>query len=411
MRELPTGLVTWAMMPGPSIVLDAVRQRARRGHATENGVLRVALTGDQRREVARLLGTPWDISGRPVRLQNLAAALAEHGLTIRMFVESLDGGPVVNERQVRADQRAIADTERAAAVAMLADVGVNPVDAETWLADPGLPRPGSGDLRLLTEQASQVWRRLPGPSQPRIRLAHLAATVRHNAHALDYREELGRAVSRLIAVTRQLPRPLNAGRDWRRAWAAAGVLCDTVSSRVLILNLPLHGPAPAAHWSAATPGEPLWLTLRSISGPWSISTGTNVFVCENPNVLEAAADELGPRCPPLICTDGIPSIAALDLIAALAANGCPIAVRADIDDAGFVVVEQVRSVAPAAKTWRFDAVTYASQLGLTRIALDNERGQLQQLREIYAQHRIPVHEEAVLDQLINDLAAAVPTDC
>ncbi|MEN3304054.1 MAG: hypothetical protein V7603_256 [Micromonosporaceae bacterium] len=411
MRDLPAGLVTWARMAGPSIVLDAVRQRARRGQATESGVLRVALTGEQRREVARLLGTPWDISGYPVRLQNLGAALDEHGLTVRTFVESLDGRPVVNERQIRANQRAAAAAERAAATAVLAEIGVNPVDAEAWLADPSLPRPGSGDLRLLTEQASQVWCRLPEPGQPRIRLAQLAATVRHNAHALDYREELGRAVSRLIAVTRQLPRPLSAGRDWRRAWAAAGVLCDAVSSRVLIVNLPLRGTAPAARWSCAAPGEPLWLTLRSISGRWSIPAGTTVFVCENPNVLEAAADELGPRCPPLICTDGIPSIAALDLIAALAANGCPIAVRADIDDAGFVVVEQVRSVAPAAKTWRFDAVTYASQLGLPTIALDNERGQLRQLREIYAQHRIPVHEEAVLDQLIGDLAAVAPADC
>lgn len=169
--------------------LDIGRQRARRGQATESGVLRVALTGEQRREVARLLGTAWDISGRPSVSKGLAAALDEHGLTVRAFVESLDGRPVVNERQVRSNQRVAADTERAAATALLAEIGVNPVDAETWLADPGLPRPGSGDLRPLTEQASQVWRRLPEPGQPRIRLAKLAAAGRHNAHALDYRQE------------------------------------------------------------------------------------------------------------------------------------------------------------------------------------------------------------------------------
>ncbi|WP_218579031.1 SbcC/MukB-like Walker B domain-containing protein [Phytohabitans houttuyneae] len=82
----------------------------------------------------------------------------------------------------------------------------------------------SGNLRTLIEQVSHVWRRLPEPAQPRVRLAQLAATTWQDAHALDYREELGRAVSRLIAVTHRLPRPLSAGRDWRRAWAAVGVL-------------------------------------------------------------------------------------------------------------------------------------------------------------------------------------------
>jgi len=87
-------------------------------------------------------------------------------------------------------------------------------------------------------------------------------------------------------------------------------------------------------------------------------------------------------------------------------------VRADIDDAGFVVVEQVRSVAPAAKTWRFDAVTYAGQLGLTGVELaDGRDGHLRQLRELYAQHRIPVHKESLLDQLIGDPAAALTVDC
>jgi len=61
-----------------------------------------------------------------------------------------------------------------------------------------------------------------------------------------------------------------------------------------------------------------------------------VFVCENVTVLEAAADELGSACPPMVCTDGVPSSAALDLVGRLAAEGCRISVRADVDEAGFV---------------------------------------------------------------------------
>jgi uncharacterized protein (TIGR02679 family) len=408
--ELPPGLVAWARMAGPAAVLDAVRQRAQRGSRTEDGKLSVELPPPRRGEVARLLGTPWDVSGQPVRLQYLAAALAEHGLTVRTFVEALDGRPVVNRREVRAERQAAAAAERSAAVSLLAAAGIDAGCAEAWLADPSLPRPGTGEMRALAAQVARVWGRLPSTPGPGVRLARLAATALGDAHALDYGQELGRAVSRLIALAHGLPRPLRAGRDWRRAWASAGVRCDGVSSRVLALNLPLCGDAPAARWSAAAAGEPLWLSLRSIAGSWSAPAGATVYVCENPTVLEAAADELGPRCLPLVCTDGIPSIAALDLLAGLADAGCAINVRADIDHAGFVVVEQVRSVAPAATAWRYDTTTYAQHLGLDPAAdpaadpAGDEDARLRQLRALHAQHQIPLHEEALLDQLLSDLA-------
>ncbi|HWE89497.1 MAG TPA: DUF2399 domain-containing protein [Pseudonocardiaceae bacterium] len=407
MGELPPGLATWAAKAGPAIVLDAVRRRAERGFRTEDGTVRVALTGSERREVARLLGTSWDVSGRPVRLKDLAAALAEHGLTVRQFVEVLDGAPVVDSRTLRAERRAVADAERSAAVGLLVDAGVNATHAQAWLADPGLPRPGTGELRPLAERTVRVWHRLPGAAGPGLRLAQLAATALGDAHALDYREDLGRALGRLIAIVHGLPKPLRAGRDWRGAWAAAGIRCDGVSSRVLTLNLPLRGDIAAARWSAAASGEPLWLSLRSIVGSWSVPVGTRVFVCENPTVVESAADELGARCPPLICTDGMPSNAALDLVAGLADVGCRIDFRADIDESGFVIVDQVRSAAgPAATAWRYDVTSYARHLGLTDVAspAEAEDARLGQLRALYDRHRIPLHEESLLDDLLTDLA-------
>src|SRR5437764_5830560 len=100
MSEVPPGLAAWARMAGPSVVLDAVRERARQGFRTETWTLRVGLTAEERREVARLLGTPWDVTGRPVRLQDLGAALAEHGLTVRGLVEALDGRPILDRRRL-----------------------------------------------------------------------------------------------------------------------------------------------------------------------------------------------------------------------------------------------------------------------------------------------------------------------
>lgn len=181
--------------------------------------------------------------------------------------------------------------------------------------------------------------------------------------------------------------------------------CDGVSSRVLALNLPLSGPCPAASLCAASAGEPVWLTLRSLSGDWSAPSGAPVFVCENPTVAEAAADALGPGCPALVCTDGTASGAALDLIAGMASAGCSIMARADVDTAGFTVVEQVLSVAPNAQLWRFDAHVYAAAHGLPQPADLREGADLTlaQLRNTYDDHRAPLHEERILPDLLSDL--------
>jgi len=119
----------------------------------------------------------------------------------------------------------------------------------------------------------------------------------------------------------RLPRPQRAGRTWRQAWASIDVRCDAVSSRVLTLNLELAGTAPAASLCAVATGEPVWLTWRSLVGEWTPATMPTVHVCENPTVVEAAADTLGTRCPPVVCTDGIASGAALARIFHRVAGG------------------------------------------------------------------------------------------
>jgi uncharacterized protein (TIGR02679 family) len=410
MSEIPAGLVAWARLAGPALVLHEVCGRVAKGARTEQGTLRVALTIEQRRQVARLLGTPWELTDRPVRLQDLAAVLAEHGLTVRGLVEGVDGKPLVNVRQLRADERASARTaseqERAAVVELLEDTGVVRSAVQTWLDDQGLPKAGCGELLALAEKVAAVWRRLPGYGGA-MALAQLAANVADfDAHALDYGQLLGRSVARLVAAQHGLPRPLRAGRDWRLAWAGVGVKCNGVSSRVLVLNLPLQGELPAVRWCAETPGEPIWLTLRSITGPWTAPAKVTVFVCENVTVLETAADRLGADCPPVICTDGFPANVALDLIAGLSHMGCALKVRADFDGSGLAIVDQVRSVAPAAAGWRYDAVTYAAHLGLDFEPEATGGNELEQLRAVFGLHGTAVHEEAILDQLMADLVQA-----
>lgn len=397
MTTLPDGLTEWAAHPGPAKLLDAVRVRARRGHRTETGTLSaLQLTTTDRREIGLLLGTPWEVTGRPPRLQDLAVRLAEHDLTVLGLIELLDGRPIERDSELRRARAAAAEAELDQVVSALAACGVTAAHARTWLADPGLPKPGGGGLAALTDDVITVWRDLPQPPRT-IRLAQLAATIAHDAHALDADRLLGRSLARLAAVVHGLDRPRRAGMTWRTAWASVGVRCDGVSSRVLVLNLSLNGAAPAATWCASARGEPVWLTLRSLSGDWNVSP-TTVYVCENPTVVEAAADALSAACPAMVCTDGMASGAALDLLSGLATAGCHIRYRADFDASGFVIADQILGVAPAASPWQFDAATYLHLLGISPTG-----GTLPSLRGAHGRHGVDVHEERLLNDLLADL--------
>jgi uncharacterized protein (TIGR02679 family) len=126
---------------------------------------------------------------------------------------------------------------------------------------------------------------------------------------------------------------------------------------------------------------------------------TTVFVCENPTVVEAAADTLGERCPPLVCTDGIATTAGTDLIAGIAALGCVVIARADFDDAGLVVVDQIRRVAPEMRPWRFDQIAYAEFVPSHLSDALRASGDLRSAIKVGG----AVHEERLLDLLLDDL--------
>ena len=192
-------------MSGPASVLEAIRARTRQGFRTESGTLRLPLTTQQRREIARLVGTAWDVSGRPLRLEYLTAALAEHDLTVRGFVEALDGKALIDQRSQRAAEQAAAADERSEARSMLTAAGVPEACAEAWLTDTGLPRPGSGALASLAEQVAQVWRQLPG------------ATGIHTTRSAGRLVAAQRPRSRLRRATG--PRPLSPHRPCLRATA------------------------------------------------------------------------------------------------------------------------------------------------------------------------------------------------
>jgi uncharacterized protein (TIGR02679 family) len=178
-------------------------------------------------------------------------------------------------------------------------------------------------------------------------LTVLAAAALDDPHALDRGSPVATGVLRLLG--HELP---DSAESWRRVWEEHGVDCDPVSSRVLVLNLSMDGDAACVRLTRAAGHEPLWLTYRSLSGTFRTDQ-PDVFVCENPSVLIAAADTLGALSLPLVCTNGRPSAAAVRLLAGLASGGTNVHVRADDDPAGQEIVAGLRSSIPDARLWRF----------------------------------------------------------
>jgi uncharacterized protein (TIGR02679 family) len=114
----------------------------------------------------------------------------------------------------------------------------------------------------------------------------------------------------------------------------------------------LRGDAAACRLTEAAGPEPLWLTWRSLSGHFACNA-PEVYVCENPTVIVAAADQLGPKALPLVCTNGRPSAAVRRLLTALAAGGATIHARADDDPSGRDIIASLRAAIPSTRLWRY----------------------------------------------------------
>jgi len=202
-------------------------------------------------------------------------------------------------------------------------------------------------------------------------------------------------------------------------WAGAGVALDTVSSTVLVLGLTLPGNGPVAATLAANAavGLPARLTLGQVrhyldaERTSAANTPATVFACENPTVAEAAADALGARCAPLVCVEGRPSVAANLLLQELLNAGSELRYHGDFDWPGLAIARPIIDI--GALPWRFGAADYCDGLNLnSRLKrLRPPKGQVEtpwdhDLAAAVLNHRIAVEEEAVMDQLIADLAVA-----
>lgn len=258
----------------------------------------------------------------------------------------------------------------------------------------------------LIVSAEAVLIRLPAKGIPR---AQPAADALGDAHALDKGYAAATLVLEVLraaltqAASPDIDNNDESVLDQRDLWASAGVLVNELARPALVLNLP----------GVATSGEPAYLSLRCLlrSPPqWAVH-GRTVFVCENPNLLAIAADRLGARCAPLVCTEGMPAAAQRTLLKQIVAAGAALSYHGDFDWPGLHIGNYLLREY-AATPWLFGVTEYEAALSVAPIPGRALKGAVVEASwdgELTASMRNAlraIDEEMVADSLLQDLVSA-----
>ncbi len=393
-------------------LLDRVRRRLELGKPVAGTVTLSSAGVEQRRAVERLLGRRAG-SGRSltVSLEEIDAVLRASGAAPEGLVAAarvLLG--TVPDRVAEATAWMAVHEPLAELVERRPELAA----WRTWLDATGMVRrlaSGPADAATLVAELARVLDRLPAAG---VALGRLAAETTGDAHGLDDGKPLATLTLAAVRVLAgAAPTGDGSASERRFAWAAVGVHRDELSSTVLCVGLPggvttLAGRMVAL---ATEAGEPCALTLRQLNRDrpgFGVGAG-QVWVCENPIVLASAADELGPRCPPLVCLSGQPSAAALRLLDLLAETGAQFAYHGDFDWGGVRIGNALRDRF-GWRPWRFDALSYraalASAPGGKLAGRPVDAAWDPDLRPALEHHGIHVQEELVLPDLISDLSTA-----
>lgn len=255
----------------------------------------------------------------------------------------------------------------------------------------------AGDLFGLLRSALDVLAVLPAePPQTLARFA--AAHCAGDPHALDRGRPLDATVRRALARLDSETEPERGAEARRARYDRWGLGCDELSSTVLCLGV----------WPGSP--EPRVLTLRELRDVECIDRGPVVFTCENPDVVAAAADALGPSCAPLICTAGWASTACLRLLRATVAGGAQPRHHGDMDPEGLRILDRLVA-ATGGTLWRMAPEDYRARasggqpLG-GRVVSPVRHPQLSELASAIAEVGRIVQEEQTLGALVRDLAEA-----
>lgn len=374
-----------------------------------------APTADERLAVDRLLGTRSRGAAVRVALDRLDTVLRQRAATSLVDVVQAACGPLRDlpaerARQIELDQRFWEAAAEHRAVARHPDLA-------PWFAQVR----ATGRLRRLDDPFRRLQQTLDVlaelPTSPPTGRSSLAAVVLGESHALDDGQPTGRLVVAALAHLsgEDEPRVLDAaGR--RSLWLEFGVRTDETSSTVLTLGLRPHpaGPLTEAAGQWATAGVPLPIPLAALATEsWTVPARTVVSVCENPALVEAAALRFSAASPPLVCVEGMPSLAARRLLTSLRDGGASLRYHGDFGSGGVAIANVVIGQL-GAEPWRFDTTSHAAALatvGAAGVACPPLRGPVPPagwddgLASAIERAGVEIEEEQVLAVLLDDLAA------
>ena len=239
----------------------------------------------------------------------------------------------------------------------------------------------------------------------------LAAALFGSSHALDQGTRLASFVKRALRC--RVGEPLAD----RELWEASGIQADRVSAPALAWAIPVTGNSPIDLAIRASTGDglPLHVSLLAmLRHPLEVPADTPVLVVENPRLVEAAV-ERGLGCC-AVATNGNPTTAVTTLLQQLRESGARLWYHGDFDAAGIAICRRMYDV--GCRPWRMDAKDY--QEAVSRAERDGVRLDRDSrgcgptpwdaaLEELFGTRRLIVHEEFVLDRVLDDFLQFAPS--
>lgn len=410
--------------PGLTRLWATVRARLERNGLQPTGTVRIQnLDAEEREALSLLLAKSLTAPDASIRLADLDTRLRSSAAGRGLAATLAELGPPLSDRRAARDAAA-AERTRLSATAE-ATLAATSLTAQPW-ARPWLEeirrsgtltrRPADTALTTVIQAIQTLAALFPGPGPDPTPATwgrgELATRTTGSAHGLDDGTLLARLVLRGIALACGADVPVDApGR--RALWRLASVTPDEVSSTVLTYGLRPTGVSwqETALRERADHHLETHLTLRELRTlSLELAPRTRIHVCENPRVVEAAAD--AGRTAPLICTSGSATTVVLTLLDALAATGCAFAYHGDFDWPGIALANRVIHRYQA-ESWRMKAADYEylatrTQVhGTPQLLLTGPRVEAAwdpELAPAMDALGIALHEEAALDLLLEDLA-------
>ena len=319
-------------------LIDRIERRIRHGRALTGAVVLAGLGPAQQAAIAALLGRPVGTgTATSVRLEDVDRVVRDSGTAPGLAdAVTMLRGPIAVVPEEAAREKAMWD-------AVLAPLDAFIVRRPEFARLPALLR-RTGAVKTghrtpdeagrLVADLMTVLDAVPTSGDT---LPAFSARVLHSAHALDVGSLRALVEVALGELTGQDEGEEDADRGERYVarWAAAGIAFDSLASSVLVHNLPFDRELPlgAALDALTATGQPALVTLRMLlAGARPVAT--EVFVCENPAVLIAAADRYSDTSAPLVCVRGQPSFAARRLLRRLADSGTVLRYHGDFDWGG-----------------------------------------------------------------------------